>query len=90
MKKITLTSLTVMILREKRQLNGFLAGLARREDTSKLRAVVLNMIKVDFSQAPTKLTRLNLPCSAAYVIKLINVYIQPFHIFGAGATIKVR
>ena len=45
-EKITLTSLTVMILREERQLNGFLAtGLARREDASKLRAVELNMVK---------------------------------------------
>ena len=41
--KNTLTSLTVMMVREGRQLNGFLAGLARREDASKLRAVVLNM-----------------------------------------------
>ena len=40
-------SLTVMIVREGRQLNGFLAfGLARREDTNKLRAVArgLNMV----------------------------------------------
>ena len=43
--KNTLISLTVMIVREGRQLNGFLAvNLARREDASKLR-VVLNMVK---------------------------------------------
>ena len=43
----TLTSLTVMIVREGGQLNGFLAvGLARREDASKLRAVELNMVKL--------------------------------------------
>ena len=44
--KNTLISLTVMMLREERQLNGFLAGLARREDASRLRAVVLNMVMV--------------------------------------------
>jgi hypothetical protein len=43
--KNTLISLTVMIVRARRRLNGFLAGLARREDASKLRAVVLNMVK---------------------------------------------
>ena len=44
--KNTLTSLTVIIVREGRQLNGFLpTGFARREDTSKLRAVELNMVK---------------------------------------------
>ena len=46
----TLISLTVMIVREGRQLNGFLAfGLARREDVSKLRAVELNMVKDSIS-----------------------------------------
>ena len=35
-----------MIVREGKQLNGFLEiGLTRREDESKLRAVVLNMVK---------------------------------------------
>ena len=43
--KITLISLTVMIVRVIRLLKGFLAGLARREDASKLRAVVLNMVE---------------------------------------------
>lgn len=43
--KNTLVSLTVMMVREERQLNGFLAGLARKEDASKLRAEVLNMVK---------------------------------------------
>jgi hypothetical protein len=43
--KNTLTSLTVMTVREERQLNGFLAtGFARREDASKLRAVELNIV----------------------------------------------
>ena len=43
--KNTLICLTVMIVREGRQLNGFLAdNLARRVDASKLRAVV-NMVK---------------------------------------------
>lgn len=53
--KNTLTSLTVMIVREGRILNGFLAvGLARREDASKLRAVELNMVsKLTFTRSPT-------------------------------------
>ena len=43
--EITLTSLTVMMVREARRLNGFFAtGFTRREDASKLRAVELNMV----------------------------------------------
>ena len=54
--KHTLTSLTVMIVREGRQFNGFLAtGFARKEDASKLRAVELNMILVQNFAATVQL-----------------------------------
>ena len=49
--KNTLISLTVTIVRDGRQLNGFLAGLARREDASKLRAVEMNIVMVGDGQA---------------------------------------
>ena len=42
--KNTLIYLTVKIVRDGIELNGLLAGLTRREDMTKFRAVELNMV----------------------------------------------